>query len=113
VLSTGEPYERMHKTGTALMEGLETICADKGVPAHIVGVPAMFSVFFGDESPRDFRDAGNHDEELYASVVRGMIHRGVMPVDDAKEPWFLSAAHGEEEVALSLNAFEEALGELT
>ena len=112
ILSTGEPYERMHKTGTALMEGLEAICADKGVPAHIVGVPAMFSIFFGDESPRDFRDSANHDEELYASVVRGMIHRGVMPVDDAKEPWFLSAAHGEEEVALSLNAFEEALGEL-
>jgi len=111
VLSTGEPYERMHKSGTALMQGLETICADKGVPAHIVGVPAMFSVFFGDESPKDFRDASNHDEDLYATVVGGMIQRGVMPVDDAKEPWFLCAAHGDEEVAVSLTAFEEALGE--
>lgn len=111
VLSTGEPYERMHKTGTALMSGLEAICADKSVPAHIVGVPAMFSIFFGDEPPKDFRDLVNHDAELYASVVEGMITRGVMPCDDAKEPWFLCAAHSEEDVATSLTAFEEALGD--
>jgi glutamate-1-semialdehyde 2,1-aminomutase len=111
LLSTGEPYERMHKTGTALMSGLETICADKGVPAHIVGVPAMFSIFFGEEAPKDFRDLVHHDEELYASVVEGMITRGVMPCDDAKEPWFICAAHSEEDVATSLTAFEEALGE--
>jgi glutamate-1-semialdehyde 2,1-aminomutase len=111
VLSTGEPYERLHKAGATLMEGLASICADKGVPAHIVGVPAMFSVFFGEEAPKDFRDLVNHDEELYAEVVRGMIDRGVMPVDDAKEPWFLCAALSDEDVAVSLTAFEEALGD--
>ena len=40
-----------------------------------------------------------------------MIRRGVMPVDDAKEPWFISSAHSEEDVAETLAAFEEALVE--
>jgi glutamate-1-semialdehyde 2,1-aminomutase len=111
VLSTGEPYERLHKAGTTLMEGLSAICAGKGVPARVVGVPAMFSIFFGDEAPKDFRDSANHDEELYADVIRGMIGRGVMPVDDAKEPWFLCAALSDEDVATSLTAFEDSLSE--
>jgi len=40
-----------------------------------------------------------------------MIHRGVMPVDDAKEPWFISSAHTDEDVAETLTVFEEALVE--
>ena len=41
----------------------------------------------------------------------GMINRGVMPVDDAKEPWFISSAHTDEDVAETLTAFEDALVE--
>jgi glutamate-1-semialdehyde aminotransferase len=35
----------------------------------------------------------------------------VLPCDDAREPWFVSAAHGDAEVEQSLTAFDEALGE--
>ena len=38
-----------------------------------------------------------------------MIERGVMPVDDAKEPWFISSSHTNEDVAETLTAFEDAL----
>jgi glutamate-1-semialdehyde aminotransferase len=41
----------------------------------------------------------------------GMIRRGVFPVDDALEPWFLSAAHTVEDAATTLQVFEEALKE--
>ena len=111
VLSTGEPYAQMEKTGTALMDGLGRICADRGVTAHLIGVPAMFGLVFSEEPPTEFRDAAKHDEELYAEVVGGMIKRGVMPVDDALEPWFLSAALTDEDVATTLTAFDEALVE--
>ncbi len=113
VLSTGEPYARMEKLGTTLMEGLGRICADRGVTAHLVGVPSMFAPVFSEEPPRDFRDAAHHNEELYEEVVAGMIHRGVMPVDDALEPWFLCAALSDEDVATTLAAFDEALAEAT
>ncbi|MDH3396548.1 MAG: aminotransferase class III-fold pyridoxal phosphate-dependent enzyme, partial [Acidimicrobiia bacterium] len=111
VLSGGEPYARMEKAGTTLMEGIGRICADRGVTAHIVGVPAMFGVVFSEQPPKDFRDAAHHNVELYAEVVGGMIRRGVMPVDDALEPWFLCAALTEEDVATTLTAFDEALAE--
>jgi glutamate-1-semialdehyde 2,1-aminomutase len=110
-LLTGEPLAQVNRVGTALMEGIRAICEARSVPAHVVGAPSMFGIFFGENKPRDFRDIPGHDADLYARVIMGMIGRGVMPVDDAREPWFISAAHGDAEVALSLQAFDEALAE--
>jgi len=69
----------------------------------------MFSISFSEEAPREYRDYADHDENLYSEVIMGMIRRGVLPVDDAREPWFISAAHSAEDVALTLEAFGDAL----
>jgi glutamate-1-semialdehyde 2,1-aminomutase len=110
-LSTGKPYQVIEKAGKALMEGFAAICADQGVTAHILGVPAMFGLVFSEQPPREFRDAGNHNEELYTELTHGMVRRGVLPVDDALEPWFLCAALSDEDVATTLAVFEESLKE--
>jgi glutamate-1-semialdehyde 2,1-aminomutase len=111
VLATGEPFARIERTGRAIMDGLGKICDNRGVPHHVVGHPSMVGLFFGQERPTQFRDTAHHDAELYETVVLGMIDRGVMPVDEGLEPWFLSAAHSDEDVATTLTAFEEALGD--
>jgi glutamate-1-semialdehyde 2,1-aminomutase len=110
-LATGEPYARIETVGRMLMDGFAAICAQQSVPAHVLGVPAMFGLVFSHDPPRDFRDAANHDEELYGDVIRRMIGKGVFPVDDALEPWFLCAAHTEEDAAKTLAVFEESLRE--
>jgi glutamate-1-semialdehyde 2,1-aminomutase len=110
-LLTGEPLKQVEAAGSALMEGIEGICQGAGVPVHLVGHPSMFGIYFGDEAPSEFRDLAGHDEELYSKVVFGLIRRGALPVDDAREPWFVSAAHSDEDVAETLTAFEEALAE--
>jgi len=111
ILATGEPLARIKKSGEALMSGIRGILAEEGVPGHVVGHWSMFSIFFADEPPTEFRDTARHDADFYQRVIRGMIVRGVMPIDDGLEPWFLSAAHGDEEVAKTLEAFGDALVE--
>lgn len=110
-LLTGEPLAAVEKTGRSLMEGLEKVLADKGVESQITGVPSMFSIFIGEGEMKEFRDASRHDEDLYEKILMGMIKKGVMPCPDAKEPWFVCAAHTDEDVATSLQVFEESLGE--
>lgn len=110
-LKTGEPLAAVEKTGRALMDGLEKILADKGVESRITGVPSMFSIFIGSGEMSEFRDASRHDEELYENVLMAMIQKGVMPCPDAKEPWFVCAAHTEDDVATSLQVFEESLAD--
>ena len=109
VLATGEPHDHIEKVGGSLMEGIAGICAEASVPAHVLGHPAMFGISFSEEAPRELRDTAHHDAELYERVVRGMIRRGVLPVDDGLEPWFLSAAHSAEDAAVTLAAFRDSL----
>jgi glutamate-1-semialdehyde 2,1-aminomutase len=71
----------------------------------------MFSVYIGEGVPRDFRDAAGHNSHLYDATCFKMIEKGVMPCPDALEPWFISAAHSDEDVATTLQVFEEALTE--
>jgi len=110
-LKTGRPYRRIEKAGKALMAGFARICAEQGVTAHLLGLPAMFGLVFSEKPPREFRDSVNHDEELYTRLTHAMIRRGVLPVDDALEPWFLCAALSDEDVATTLAVFEESLKE--
>ena len=61
----GEPYDRIEQVGTSLMESSKVL-ADRGVPGHVTGHPAMFSVFLAEDEPTEFRHAVNHDEEATA-----------------------------------------------
>jgi glutamate-1-semialdehyde 2,1-aminomutase len=110
-LLTGDPLARVEKVGTALMEGLGRVLAEKGVPGQVTGHPAMFSIFLGEGEPKEFRDSAGHDHDLYEDVCMKMIGKGVMPCPDALEPWFVCAAHTDEDVATTLQVFEESLGE--
>jgi glutamate-1-semialdehyde 2,1-aminomutase len=111
ILATGEPFAAIEKTGRALISGIEGILAEEGVAGHVTGHWSMFSIFLGEEAPVEFRGTASHDADLYGDVIAGMIGRGVMPVDDALEPWFISAAHSAEDVAQTLEAFGDALSD--
>jgi len=110
-LATGEPHARIEKVGRSLMEGIEKVLADRGVEGKATGHPAMFSVFIGEGDLNEFRETSKHNEPLYEEVLFGMIRRGVMPCPDALEPWFVCAAHTDEDVAKTLEVFDEALVE--
>jgi glutamate-1-semialdehyde 2,1-aminomutase len=71
----------------------------------------MFGLMFTGSTPRDYRDWVKSDQKLYESIMNNMIRRGVMPDPDSREPWFLSAAHSEADVAETLHTFEEAVKE--
>jgi glutamate-1-semialdehyde 2,1-aminomutase len=110
-LSTGDPYSQIEKVGRGLMEGIERVLADRGVEGKVIGHPAMFSIYIGEGDLRDFRDTSKHNEELYEEILFAMIRRGVMPCPDALEPWFVCAAHTDEDVATTLQVFDESLVE--
>jgi glutamate-1-semialdehyde 2,1-aminomutase len=93
------------------MEGLDRVLKERSLEGVVVGHPAMFSVFIGEGIPKDFRDTARHDEHLYEDICFRMIRKGVMPCPDALEPWFVCAAHTDEDVAKTLQVFDEAVGE--
>lgn len=110
-LLTGEPLARVEKVGRSLMEGIDRVLSDRSLEGMATGHPAMFSIYLGEGTPKEFRDTKGHDEELYEGIVFRMIEKGVMPCPDALEPWFVCAAHTDEDVAKALQVFDESVAE--
>jgi glutamate-1-semialdehyde 2,1-aminomutase len=110
-LMSRKVHRHITEMGSALMEGLARACSDAGVAFHVTGHPSMFSLYLGEDEPLDFRAAAGHDADLYQQVVHGMVRRGVMPCDDALEPWFVCGAHTSDDVTETLRVFEAALTE--
>lgn len=109
ILEKEPVIEEITACGRELMEGIDEILTEAGLPHAMTGLPSIFGFTLGtDEEPRDFRDYLDGDRDLYEKLVIELIHRGVMPDPDGLEPWFLSHSHDEQVIADTLTAFKEA-----
>jgi glutamate-1-semialdehyde 2,1-aminomutase len=109
-LDTEPIIETINNRGNALMSGIGEILTEADVPHVVIGAPSMFGVILGtDQEPHDFRDYFKGDGELYENLAYELIHRGVQPDGDAREPWFLCAALSEADVAETLNIFNDSV----
>jgi glutamate-1-semialdehyde 2,1-aminomutase len=72
----------------------------------------MFGFFFRPEPPRSFQDARTSDIERFKKVFHYAREHGVYFAPSPFEAAFLSAAHGDDEIAQTLAVFDAALGAL-
>jgi glutamate-1-semialdehyde 2,1-aminomutase len=110
VMETEPVHATIQERGRALMTGIGEILTEAGIPHVVTGLPSMFSLHLGnDRAPHEFRDYMRGDEKLYEEIVMGLIRRGVMPDADGREPWFLCYSLSEQDVAETLNVFNDTV----
>jgi glutamate-1-semialdehyde 2,1-aminomutase len=110
ILQNTDALDRVRNYGTQLMAGLGKILDRFSVPHVFCGHPAMFGLMTGtDKKPRDYRDTFRTSKKFYEYVALEMYERGVMVDPDGREPWFICAEHSEEDLANTLEIFEESL----
>jgi glutamate-1-semialdehyde 2,1-aminomutase len=95
----------------ALVEGLRGIAARRGVPFTADSAGSMFGFFFREEPVRSFTDAKTADVALFRRFFHAALDRGVYLAPSPFEAGFVSAAHGDAEIALTLERLDAALGE--
>ncbi|MEP6620542.1 MAG: glutamate-1-semialdehyde 2,1-aminomutase, partial [bacterium] len=94
----------------ALMEGLRGIAARRGVPFSADNAGSMFGFFFRAEPVRSYADARTADVDLFRRFFHAALDRGVYLAPSAFEAGFMSSAHGDVEIADTLQRLDEALG---
>ena len=110
ILETQPILETVRKRGELLMTGIGEILTEAGILHAVTGVPAMFGIVLGvEDEPHDFREYFNGDGELYEKIAMELIHRGVQPDSDAREPWFLCYSLSEDDVNETLNIFNDSV----
>ncbi len=103
-----DPYPKLNLVATKLADGLSAIFREAGVPATINRVESLFSVFFSDGPVRNYAGARASDHGRFARFFHAMLDNGVYVPPSGYEAWFLSTAHGEEDVNRTLEAAREA-----
>lgn len=112
LLAERPPYQEIERVGTALMEGLRTVSRERGWPLRLQGVPMAFHAGFGDEDEEvfDYRSLQRLDTNRYRKLAGFLVEEGVWVAP--RGIWYVSAAHNDREVEVTLERAGTALARL-
>jgi glutamate-1-semialdehyde 2,1-aminomutase len=102
----GEVYAHTQRLGALMEKGIREIASQTGITVAVARQGSAFCVYFMDHLPVDWHDiASHHDFAVDAQIRKEMIGQGVyffpLPVKQCS----ISAAHSEEDIAQTLEAF--------
>lgn len=98
-------YEALSMRTRQLTAGLAAAASEAGIPMATESEGGMFGFVFSDDGPiRRFDQVAAANIERFKAFFHGMLDAGVYLAPSAYEAGFVSAAHGEEEIAATLAA---------
>jgi glutamate-1-semialdehyde 2,1-aminomutase len=106
---TAELHSRIEKRTAALVGGLQKIAEDLGVPLTAGYAGSMWGFFFTARPVRNFMEAKASDVALFRRFFHAALDRGVYLAPSPFEACFMSAAHGDAEVATTLERMRDAM----
>lgn len=102
-------YRRLEELSAALSDGMQENVRSLGVKATFRRVGSMLCMFLTDRQVWNYDDAKTYDPALFARYFREMLNRGISLAPSQFETSFVSLAHTEEDIALTLSAHRESL----
>jgi glutamate-1-semialdehyde 2,1-aminomutase len=102
-------YEEVNRYATQLAARLAELFAQHSVPVQINMVGSLLTLFFSDKPVTDFESAKQADMQLYARFFHSLLEQGIFLPPSGFEAWFVSVAHGEEGMELTVKAVGEFL----
>ena len=105
-------YDRLESLAGRLAAGLEAACRDAGVPARVNRVGSMLTVFFTADEVTDYESARRADTGRYSRFFHGMLEQGVFLPPSQFEAMFVSLAHTEADIDLTVEAARQVLKDL-
>jgi glutamate-1-semialdehyde 2,1-aminomutase len=99
-------YDRLHRTGTMLRDGLRDAARRHGLAAQVSGEPPVFDIIFTDRDVVDYRATLTADRTRIRLFNEACLRRGVVK---AVNKIYVSLAHTEADVAETLGIFDDAL----
>lgn len=94
-----------------LTDGLQRVADEEDIPFSTNAVGGMFGLFFTPEKVTSYAQATAADSALFNRFFQGMLKRGVYLAPSAFEAGFISSAHGEQDIADTLEAARASIRE--
>jgi glutamate-1-semialdehyde 2,1-aminomutase len=101
-------YDRLAAKTLALTDGLVAAAKRAGVAFRAQAVGGMFGLYFADRIPASYADVMACDKERFNRFFHAMLDAGVYFAPSAYEAGFVSAAHGDDDIAETIRQAERA-----
>ena len=102
-------FEALAARTRTLVEGLEAIAAENGVPFSADSQGGMFGFFLLPELPQNYGRVMTTDQPRFNRFFHAMLDAGVYLAPALYEAGFVSAAHSQADIAATLDAARQAL----
>jgi glutamate-1-semialdehyde 2,1-aminomutase len=112
VLAREDVYRSLEEKSARLFDGLAERAGSAGVEVTVNRVGSLGSMFFTRGPVTDFASAAASDAARFKSFYRSMLDQGVYLAPSPFEAAFVSTAHSEEDIALTLDCAGRAFGGL-
>lgn len=89
-------YEELERKTDLITQGVSEAIRVQGYDVCLQRVGSMFTIFFGRRHVDNFDQARSSDMETFARFFRYLFSHGVYIPPLQLEPWFISAAHSDE-----------------
>ena len=101
-------YDRLAARTRQLVEGLSAIARAQGIAFSAQSVGGMFGLYFSAQVPTSYDAVMQCDKDAFNRFFHAMLDQGVYLAPSAFEAGFVSAAHGDAEIARTLEAARSA-----
>jgi len=108
ILREAGTYQRLEALAARLADGLLAAAKAAEVPVYGTRVGSVMTLFFAKGPVTDYASARTADTGRFATYFRAMLEQGVYLAPSQFEATFVSLAHTDEDVSLTLNAAEKA-----
>lgn len=106
---TPQVHRRMAQRAERLVDEISAIAAQRGVPITATAAGSMWGFAFRAGDLRSHADAKGADHALFARFFHAMLERGVYFPPSPLATAFVSAAHGDAEINMTLARVDDAL----
>ncbi len=104
-LEAADFYDDLGASTKRLADGLADLARDAGVPLCVESCGGMFGFVFSDKGPiRSYSQVVAADVDRFRKFFHGMLDKGIYLAPSAYEAGFVSSAHGDDEIAQTLDA---------
>ncbi len=113
ILKQEGTYERLENMTTKLINGICDSAKQSGLAITGSSISGMFGFYLCEGPVRNFEEAKQADSDYFGRLHRAMLQKGIYLAPSAFEAGFTSLAHSEDDIDMTLQAFNECFNELS
>ena len=112
ILGETDVYRQLEDRASTLEKGIVSVAAKKGMKISVNRVASLLTIFFTGQPVGNYESARQADTALFARFFHQLLAQGIYWPSSQFEAAFVSLAHSDADVGLTLKAIDRALASL-